>query len=140
MSRSEDLNALAEEIATSYERRRTAIATIRNDTHELLERYHRERVQMAHDLWDALAAYEKDRKAKFQDMMTRIRGEIADIKHETHEMMAGYAEESRLSHEIWVNLTRRMAALRAESRNPESGTGANKEQEAKAQEEPAREE
>jgi len=116
MSRSDEINALAEDIAASYGARRMTVERIVKDTHEMLGRFHEEHKRMARDLRQTLASSEKERKEAFARMMERIRGELATLKKETHDMLAHYADDNRQAHESWVKLTKMMAQKRAEAR------------------------
>lgn len=115
MSRTDKINALAENIAASYDERRSTVERITKDTHAMLKRFHEEHKQMARDLRQTLAASEKARKEEAARLMEKIRGELATLKKETHDMLAQYADDNRRAHENWVKLTKMMAQKRAEA-------------------------
>lgn len=117
MSRSDELNALADQMAASYDMRQVSLNKLINDTHQTLGRFHQEHRQTTNEMRQNLANFEKQRKEDFASLKKELKGDVATLRKECHEMLSNFANENQQACDSLMHLARTTAAKQTTLRN-----------------------
>ena len=100
MGIAEDMKRVAEEIVFSYQSRISTVATIIDNTHQLLEDFKNNRNEMSNQLKEALAKEESLRKKDFDNMMEDILSHQDEREKQVKELLKTFFEEQKEIAEI----------------------------------------
>lgn len=95
MSIADDMRKLTEEIVSSYEERISAVGTIIDDTHRMLDEFRLQRNDMSAQLKDKLSREKTLRKKDFDAMMADIIASQEEREREVRDSLKSYLEEQR---------------------------------------------
>lgn len=95
MSNVEDMRKLTEEIVSSYESRISAVCTIIDNTHQLLDDFREKRSAMSTQLRETLAREDSLRKKDFDIMMRDILESQEERENETRNLLKSYLDEQK---------------------------------------------
>ncbi len=96
----EDMKRVAEEIVSSYQSRISTVATIIDNTHQLLEDFKTKRNEMSNQLKETLAKEESLRKKDFDNMMREILSHQDEREQQVKELLKTFFEEQKEIAEI----------------------------------------
>lgn len=92
MSIKDQVKSLAEDIETSYETRKAAVADLARETHQTLDNFKRERKKMSSDLKRSLAADRATRTSQTQKMRASNGKDLKDMARELKRMTQEVSE------------------------------------------------
>jgi len=95
MGIADDMKRVAKEIVSSYESRISAVGTIIDNTHQILEDFKNKRNEMSNQLKETLATGESLRKKDFDNMMKDILARQDEREKQVKELLKTYLEEQR---------------------------------------------
>jgi hypothetical protein len=95
MNNIEEMRKLTEEIVSSYESRISAVCTIVDNTHQLLDDFSEKRSGMSMQLKETLAHGKSLRKKDFDSMMKDILGPQETMENETRNLLKTYLDEQK---------------------------------------------
>jgi len=106
MSITDDMKKVAEEIVSSYQSRISAVATIMDNTYQLLEDFKARRNQMSDQLKETLAREESLRRKDFDNMMRDLLAHQEEREGQVKDLLRTFFEEQReIADLIRKNLT-----------------------------------
>ena len=106
MGITEDMKRVAEEIVSSYQSRISTVATIIDNTHQLLEDFKTKRNEMSNQLKETLAKEESLRKKDFDNMMGEILSHQDKREKQVKELLKTFFEEQEeIAESIKKNLS-----------------------------------
>ena len=100
MGITEDMKRVAEELVSSYQSRIPTVATIIDNTHQLLEDFKTNRNEMSNQLKETLAKEESLRKKDFDNMMRDILSHQDEREKQVKELLKTFFEEQKEIAEI----------------------------------------
>jgi len=95
MNNAEDMRKLTEEIVSSYESRISAVCTIIDNTHQMLDDFREKRSAMSTQLRETLAKEDSLRKKDFDIMMKEILESQESREGETRNLLKAYLDEQK---------------------------------------------
>jgi len=96
----EDMKRVAEEIVSSYQSRISTVATIIDDTHQILDDFKIKRNEISNQLKETLARGESLRKKDFDNMMKDILSHQDEREKRVKELLKTFFEEQKEVAEI----------------------------------------
>ncbi|MBU4345763.1 MAG: hypothetical protein KKH29_00365 [Candidatus Omnitrophica bacterium] len=96
----DDMKRVAEEIVSSYQARISEVATLIDNTHQLLEDFKTKRNEMSNQLKETLARQESLRKKDFDYMMQNVLSHQDKREKEVKELLKTFFEEQKEVAEI----------------------------------------
>ena len=96
----EDMKRVAEEIVSSYQSRISTVATIIDDTHQILDDFKIKRNEISNQLKETLARGESLRKKDFDNMMEDILSHQDEREKRVKELLKTFFEEQKEVAEI----------------------------------------
>ncbi|MFZ2356766.1 MAG: hypothetical protein WAW67_02960, partial [Candidatus Omnitrophota bacterium] len=100
MGIAEEMRRVAEEIVSSYQSRISTVASIIDNTHQLLEDFKTKRNEMSSQLQEALARQGSLRKKDFDSMMQEILFHQDEREKEVRDLLKTFFEEQKEVAEI----------------------------------------
>lgn len=91
----EDMKRVTQEIVSSYQSRISTVATIIDDTHQLLEDFKNKRDEMSNQLKETLAKEESLRKKDFDNMMKDILSSQDEKETQVRDLLKTFFQEQR---------------------------------------------
>ena len=95
MGITEDMKRVAEELVSSYQSRIPTVATIIDNTHQLLEDFKINRDEMSNQLKETLAKEESLRKKDFDNMMEDIFAHQDEREKQVKDLLRTFFEEQK---------------------------------------------